>query len=170
MEDKRKVIVCGQEVILDGGKLYFSEGTLSEYLENEGSWIAYFGAKLADAELQFAQMEIEVEKQEDEYERIYSKVFTTLKERGGSDKFVEGLSKVEPTVIAARHNVLEVKVKAIEAKHIVKLIYQHLRAWDRNHENAQNRGNTLRKELDRLYKDRITYDDKIDEIVKSVNI
>jgi len=29
----------------------------------------------------------------------------------------------------------------------------YLKAWDKNHDNAQNRGHTLRKELDKLNKD-----------------
>lgn len=50
IDEKRKVTVYGREVILDTGKLYFSEATLDEYLESEGGWIDYFGAKLAEAE------------------------------------------------------------------------------------------------------------------------
>lgn len=169
MEDKRTITVYGQGVVLDSKKLEFSEGTLSEYLETEGGWIDYFGAKLAEAEKQYAEMEMEVEEEEDEYERIYSKVFSTIKDtEGGSDKLTEGKSKVEPTVIAARKKVLEFKVKAIEKKYVVRMLQQHLRAWDKNHENAQNRGNTLRKELERLYKDKVTYEDKMDEIIKHV--
>jgi hypothetical protein len=49
------------------------------------------------------------------------------------------------------------------------MLRQHLRAWDKNHENAQNRGNTLRKEMERLHKDRFM-DDKIDEIIKHVDV
>ena len=169
LEYKRSVIVNGQEVVLDTSKLAFSEGTLSEYLEKEGGWIDYFGAKLADAERQFAEMELEVEKEEDEYDRVYAKVFTTLKDTdGGSDKKVEGLTKVELVVIAARNKVMELKVKSIELKHNVRLLQQHLRAWDKNHENGQNRGNTLRKEFERLNKDKFTYEDKIDDIIKAV--
>lgn len=170
LDYKRTVVVCGQEIVLDASKLAFSEGTLSEYLEREGAWIDYFGAKLAEAERQFAEMELQVEREEDEYDRIYSKIFTTLKETdGGSDKKIEGLTKVEPMVVAARQKVLDLKAKSIEFKYTVRLLQQHLKAWDKNHENGQNRGNTLRKELDRLNKDKFTYEDKIDEIVKSID-
>jgi hypothetical protein len=170
MEYKRRVTVNGQNVDLDTAKLAFSEGTLSEYLETEGGWIDYYGAKLAEAERQLAEMDMEVEREEDEYERAYSKVFSTLKTtEGGSDKLVEGQSKVEPTVVVARKKVLDYKAKAIELKYTVRLLQQHLRAWDKNHENAQNRGNTLRKELERLHKDRI-YEDQVDQIVKAVDI
>jgi len=174
MEYKRHVTVYGQVIDLDTAKLAFSEGTLSEYLETEGGWIDYYGAKLAEAERQYAEMEMEVEQKEDEYERTYSKVFSTLKNtEGGSDKLVEGMSKVEPTVVAARKEVLTWKAKSIELKYIVRILQQHLRAWDKNHENAQNRGNTLRKEIERLYKDKVTvpsYEEKMDEIIKHVDI
>lgn len=167
---KREIIIYGQKVTLDTSKLDFSEGTLSEYLEVEGGWMDYFGAKLADAERQYAEMEMDVDKEEEEYERAYSKVFSTIKStEGGSDKLVEGLAKVEPTVIAAKDKVFALKVRSLEFKHSVRLLQQHLRAWDKNHENAQNRGNTLRKEMDRLYKDKI-YEEKIDEIVKAVDV
>lgn len=173
MECTRKVTVYGQEVMLDTNKLAFSEGTLSEYLETEGGWIDYFGAKLAEAEKQLAEADMEVEHEEDEYERIYSKTFAMIKDtEGGSDKLTEGKTKTEASVITARKKVLELKSKAIECKYIVRLLQQHLRAWDKNHENAQNRGNTLRKELERLHKDKITSseEDKMNEIIKSVDI
>jgi hypothetical protein len=157
--------------MLDANKLAFSEGTLSEYLETEGGWIDYFGAKLAEAEKQLAEADMEVEREEDEYERVYSKIFAMIKDTGGgSDKLTEGKAKTEPMVITARKKVLELKARAIEYKYIVRLLQQHLRAWDKNHENAQNRGNTLRKELERLHKDKITIteEDRMNEIIKSV--
>ena len=167
---KRKVSVYGEEVNLDAAKLAFSEGTLSEYLEIEGGWIDYFGAKLADSERQYAEIEMEIEREEDEYDRVYSRVFSTIKDtEGGSDKLTEGKAKVEPLVIAARNKVLDLKTKSLEFKHTVRLLQQHLRAWDKNHENAQNRGNTLRKEMERLYKDRVM-EDKFDDIIKAVDL
>lgn len=164
------VQIEGQDIVLDSSKLQFSEGTLSEYLETEGGWIDYFGSMLANAERQLAIAELDVEKAEDEYDRVYSRVFSTLKDtKGGSDKFVEGLTKIEASVIDERAKVLDFKIQAIELKHHVKAIYQHLRAWEKNHENAQNRGNTLRKELDRLPKDRV-FEDRIEDIIKEANI
>lgn len=171
MDYKREINVNGQVIVLDASKLDFNECNISEYLEREGGWIDYFGAKLAEAERQYAEAEMEVEREEDEYDRLYSKVFSTLKTtEGGSDKLVEGQSKVEPTVVAARHKVLDLKARSIELKYTVRALQQHLRAWDKCHENCQNRGNTLRKELERLHKDKFTYDDKMDEIIKSVDV
>lgn len=170
MDYKREITVYDQKVVLDTSKLVFNEGTLSDYLENEGGWIDYFGAMLANAEKQYAEMEMEVDKEEDEYERVYSRIFSTIKDtQGGSDKLVEGLTKIEQQVIDARNKVLEVKSKALEFKHTVRLLYQHLKAWDKNHENAQNRGNTLRKEMERITKDKIL-EDRMNEIIKEVDV
>jgi hypothetical protein len=168
MFETRTIKVENEDIVLDASKLQFSEATLSEYLETEGGWMDYFGSKLADAERELARMELEVEKAEDEYDRVYYKVFAAIKDGpGGSDKLVEGKAKVDSSVVDERAKVLDLKILAIECKHNVRSLYQHLRAWEKNHENAQNRGNTLRKELERLHKDRV-YDDKIDEIIKSV--
>ncbi len=167
LDYKRKVTVAGHDIVLDTSKLYFSEGTLSDYLEHEGSWIDYFGAKLADAERQYAEKEMEVDREDDEYERVYSKVFANLKDQGGSDKYVEGLTKIEPAVVTARDKVLVLKNQALELKHTVRMLYHHLKAWDKNHENAQNRGNTLRKEMERITKD-IILEEKMNEMVKEI--
>lgn len=168
--EKRKITVAGQEVVLDTSKLTFSEATLDEYLETEGGWMDYFGAKLADAELQLMEAELLVDKKKEEYERAFARVFSMIKDtEGGSDKLTEGKAKVEATVVASRDEFLNIQQKVIEAKHVVSMLRQHLRAWDRNHENAQNRGNTLRKEMDRLHRDRIL-EDKVDDIIKAVDI
>jgi len=167
-ELKRTVKVYDQNVILDNSKLYFSENTISEYLEQEGAWIAYFGAKLCDAERQHAEIELEVERADDEYDRTYSRIFALIKDtEGKSDKYTEGAAKIDPTVVAAKQKFSELKAKLIESKHVARLIYQHLKAWDKNHENVQNRGNTLRREMDRLNKD-VMY--SVDDIVKEVDI
>ncbi len=169
LDEKRTVTIGDKSVVLDTSKLQFCEGTLSEYLETEGGWIDYFGARLADAERELAQMEMAIEKEEDQYDRLYSKVFATIKDtEGGSDKLTETKAKVEPTVVAAKEKIVALQTLAIELKYAVRLIHQHLRAWDKNHENAQNRGNTLRKELERLNKDRVY--EEVDRIIKPFDV
>lgn len=168
-EDKRKVKIYDQDVILDTNNLHFSEETLGEYLEKEAGYIDYFGAKLAEAEKQFAEIEMEVEKQEGECERVYYKVFSNLKSEGGSDKFVESLAKVDPMVIDAENKVLDLKLKSVEMKYIMRSLQQHLKAWDRNHENCQNRGNTLRREMDRLGRD-VFMEKKLEDVIKEVDV
>lgn len=169
MENKRTINVLGVPVVLDSGRLFFSENTLSEYLEKEGGWIDYFGAMLADAERQFADAELSVDKAETEYDELFAKYFTQLKSsEGGSDKFTEGKAKLEPMVVAAAESVLAAKKTAVEAKHSMRLLQQHLKAWQLNHDNAQNRGNTLRKEMDRLNRDVIYEEKKLEDIIKEV--
>jgi chromosome segregation ATPase len=166
-DEKRRVRVYDQDVILDTSKLYFSENTLSEYLEKEGGYIDYIGAKLADAEKQLAEVELKIDKEEAEYDRKYAQAFTYLKStEGGSDKLTEGKAKLDTDVAAKEKEILEMKQELIEAKHGVRLLQQHLKAWQINHENAQNRGNTLRREMDRLNKD-VIY--SVDGIIKEVD-
>ena len=50
----------------------------------------------------------------------------------------------------AHADVIAAKKKVVDRKEVVGHIKAHLRAWDRNHDNTQNRGHTLRKELDKL--------------------
>jgi len=157
-----KVMVNDKEVILDEKNLHFNEAILSEYLQKEGSWYNYFGAQLASAERELQDKDLK-------YDEIYSEKFVDYKEQGGSDKFAESKTKCDKDVINAKKEVYDVKEK-------VRLLQQHLRAWDKNHENAQSFGHMLRKEMDKLSSDiRFTsstmpYDveQKIDEIVADV--
>lgn len=161
-EHELKVInLGGKEVKLDPKNLEFNEHTLSEYMEKEAGWYDYFGAKLADAEYLMQRAELE-------YDVIYSERFKENKDKGCSDKLAEANAKADPDVEEAR-------LAAHAAKHKVKLLQGHLRAWDRAHENAQSRGHFLRKEMDKLNKD--IYGSKpdnylerrIEDIVKEVD-
>src|SRR5271154_1100235 len=115
--EKRKISIAGQEVVLDANKLTFSEATLDEYLETEGGWMDYFGAKLADAERQLMEAELLADKKKEEYERAFAQAFSIIKDtQGGSDKLTEGKAKTEPSVTAARDEFLNIQQKVIEAK------------------------------------------------------
>jgi len=159
MDGKKSVKVGGQDVVLDTGKLKFNEATLSKYLEEEAGWYDYYGQKLADAELFYQGCDLE-------YEAAFAEKFKTFKEEdGGSDKLVESRCKADPDLKALR-------MKTLAAKNVVKLLQQHLRAWDKNHDNAQSRGHMLRKEIDKLNAEIYlktggkSLDAQIDEIVK----
>jgi hypothetical protein len=177
-EDLLVIDISGEKVYLDRNKLNFNELTLSEYIEKEGGYIDYFGAMLSLAEKELANIENEIERLNIEYEKIYSKKFSDYKsEHNGSDKFVEAKVFPDSEVQAAKLNVIDAKGRAIEAKYKVRLLQQHLRAWDKNHENAQSRGHFLRKEMDKLNRDiylRSKTDDylesKVDDIVKEVDL
>lgn len=151
----------GKEVKLDPKKLNFNEHTLSEYMETEAGWYDYFGARVADAEYLMQRLELE-------YDVKYSERFKENKDQGCSDKLAEANAKADPDVEEAKKNVLA-------ARHKVKLLQQHLRAWDRAHENAQSRGHFLRKEMDKLNKDIFGpkadnyLERRIEDIVKEVD-
>ena len=135
-----KIIKVGEkEVRLDPKNLEFNEHTLSEYMEREAGWYDYYGSKLADAEYLMQRAELE-------HDVTYSERFKENKDNGCSDKLAEASAKAD-------HDVEEAKKLVLSAKLKVKLLQQHLRAWDRAHDNAQSRGHFLRKEMDKLSKD-----------------
>lgn len=137
-----------EEILLDRDNLKFDESNLSEYLEKEGGWYDYFGKKLADAEFIMQRYEME-------YESLYATRFKEFKEGGcGSDKLAEAKATADADVIEIRKNYLNYK-------HKVRLLQNHLKAWDKCHENAQSRGHFLRKEMDKLNRDI-----KVEEIIK----
>lgn len=155
--DYVNIVVLGkEEVKLDPTPLRFNEATLSDYLETEGSWYDYFGAKLADAEYLMQRYELA-------HDVAYSEKFKENKENGSSDKMAEAQAKCDPDVEAAKNTFLG-------SKHNVRLLQQHLRAWDKNHDNAMSRGHFLRKEMDKLspsvYAARTDNFLRIDDIVK----
>lgn len=135
---EKRTIDLGEfgQVVIDPGKLEFNEGTLSRYLEQEAGWYDYYGAKQADAEYLAA-------KAEEEFELKFHSIMKIEKSEKSSDKLAEARAKTDVDVAAAYQRMIEAKYKA-------KLLQLHLRSWDRNHDNVQNRGHTLRKEMDRL--------------------
>ena len=131
-------IKLGEDRVIEinPSNLAFNETTLSTYLTKEAGFYDNFGSSLAVAErvLQIAELR---------HERIYSEKFSLYKDMGGSDKLADARAKSDDDVVKAREVVVEVKYK-------VKRIQQHLRAWDKNHDNAQSLGYMMRKELDKL--------------------
>lgn len=148
-----------KEVRLDPDNLRFNEATLSNYMETEAVWYDYFGGMLAEAEYLAQRLE-------HQYDVIYSERFKEHKENGCTEKLSEANAKADDDVIKAKDEWLLAKCK-------VKMLQQHLRAWDRAHENAQSRGHFLRKEMDKLNKD-IHFPEnylerKLEEIVQPVD-
>lgn len=134
---RRTVVkVMGRPLTLDPARLQFNEVNLSEFIEQEASWYDYFGNALADAEAQLAYLELQ-------HEAKYYTKFHTQKDEGDSDKKAEAAAKSDPEVHKC-------KEATISAKRTVKMIQSHLRAWDKNHDNAQSRGHMIRKEMDKL--------------------
>lgn len=131
--EKTEVIVEGRTVVLDPDRMNFNEANLSEYMSTEYSWIDYFGKQLELATKELALAE-------GKYETLYNKKFVEAKDEGGSDNYAKAKAGSDSAVAAA----YEYKV---ERKAVVGLLKSHLKAWDKNHDNAQNRGYNLRAEM-----------------------
>ncbi len=136
MIEKEILNIAGNEVVLDPKNLEFNETTLSNYIQKEGGYYDNFGAYLALAEKVQQLREVE-------YETIYNERLVEAKDQGATDKISEAKAKCDSTVVEAKNLV-------VEAKYRVKRLIQHLKAWDKNHDNAQSMGYMLRKEIDKL--------------------
>lgn len=134
---KNDVIQVGNDSVhLNPDNLSFTEASLTTYLQKEGGYYNNFGAMLARAEFLLQHAELE-------WEAFYGQKFKEYKDEGGSDKYAEARTESDEDVIEAKKKVIDTRLK-------VRLLTQHLRAWDKNHENAQSLGHFLRKEMDKL--------------------
>lgn len=131
-----KLEFAGHEVTLNSENLRFDEMTLSNYIQTEAGYYDNFGAFLALAEKNLQNKEVY-------HERLYSDRFVEAKENGGTEKLAEAKAKADPDVVSAKQDI-------IEARYIVNRLKQHLRAWDKSHDNAQSMGHMLRKQMDKL--------------------
>ena len=131
--------VGGQDVVLDNSRLAFNEISLSNFMENLALWYDYFGQKLAEAEAILSHKEYE-------YDVLFASSYERSKESGCTDKLAEANAKKEPDVCDAKKEI-------IAARHKVTLLKQHLKAWDKAHENSTSRGHTIRREMDKLSTD-----------------
>jgi hypothetical protein len=141
--------VNNKDIVLDPENMKFNEFTLSEYMDKEYAWIDYYGKQLelATKELSLAELA---------YETKYNELYITHKDSGGSDAYCKAKAQCDQLCVSLQERV-------IDRRAAVGFLKNHLRAWDKNHDNAQNRGHTLRKELDKLNRD-IYKDDKDDKM------
>ena len=164
--EKEELMIGNEKVIIDPKNLHFNENTLNEYIVKEGGFYDNFGGYLARAEKLLQMAEIRAEE-------TYSDRFATFKDKGGSDKLCEARAKSDPDFIKA-------KEKVVDIKYLVNRLKNHLRAWDKNHDNAQSLGHMLRKEMDKLNSDirggsyysgygTTDFDTEVDKIVKHVD-
>lgn len=137
--EKITVNVLGKDVILDPNNMHYNENSLGEFMSKEYAWVDYFGKQLEFAQKEAMLADIEAE-------AIYSKKFMLSKDDGNSDNYAKAFALSD-------NDVIEAKKRHIERKEVVGHIKRHLTAWDKNHDNAQNRGHTLRKEMDVLSRD-----------------
>jgi len=150
-----KIKLGGQDIVIDNKRMSFNESNLSVFMENLALWYDYFCQKLSEAEALLAF-------KEHEYEIAYATEYEKHKTDGCTDKLSEANAKKS-------EEVSEHKKEIISAKHKVTLLKQHLRSWDKAHENAQSRGHTIRKEMDKLNSDIMIKKDiynEVDEVVR----
>ena len=131
-----KLDIGSSSVVIDPVNLTFSEATLSSYIETEAGYYDNFGAYLALAEKNLQIRELE-------HERLFHSRYIESKDIGGTEKYCEAKAKTDPDVVS-------LKEKCVDAKYMVTRLKQHLRAWDKNHDNAQSLGHMLRKTMDKL--------------------
>lgn len=131
-----KLEFAGLTVEVNPENLRFDESTLNDYIQKEGSYYDYFGAFLSLAERN-------LQNKETMHEKVYNERFIEFKEDGAAVALAEAKAKIDPVVSSLKDDV-------IEAKYIVNRLKQHLRAWDKNHDNAQSMGHMVRKMVDKL--------------------
>jgi len=154
-ENKNSIKIGGEEVTLDSSILLFDESNINSFMEKLSLWYDYFSSKLAEAEYIQAM-------KEHEYEVLYSDAYEKFKDQGCTDKLAEANAKKYEPVVSAKKDVIVSKYK-------VTLLKQHIKAWDKAHENAQSRGHMLRKEMDKLNVDIVSkkeINDYVDNIVR----
>jgi hypothetical protein len=127
------------DVLINPENLRFDEATLSHYIQNEGGYYDNFGHYLALAERN-------LQNKENQYEKIYCERFVEFKELGSSDKLAEAKAKADLSVNSLKEEIFQ-------ARYAVNRLKNHLKAWDKNHDNAQSMGYMLRKQMDRLNND-----------------
>lgn len=137
MAKKETLQFSGVSVEIDPENLRFNEATLNQYIQTEAGYYDNFGAYLSLAEKNLQNVELH-------HEKLLAERFVEAKDNGGSDKLAEAKAKCDPLVV-------ELKEKVNEAKYVVNRLKQHLRAWDKNHDNAQSLGHMQRKIMDKLH-------------------
>ncbi len=136
--EKTVVKVRGKDVVLDPNNMNFNELTLSDYMMHEYGWIDYFGKQLEFAEKDLQLMRID-------FDKTFNEKYADFKGSGCTEGQSKAKALSDPDVVTIRQ-------KMAEQDEVVGLITRHLRAWDKNHENAQSRGHFIRKEMDKLNK------------------
>ena len=136
MARKEKLEFAGFSVEINPELLRFDETTLNVYIQTEGGYYDNFGEYLALAERNLQNCELR-------HEKLAAERFVEAKEAGGSDKLAEAKAKADQDVVSLKELVND-------AKYAVNRLKQHLRAWDKNHDNAQSLGHMQRKMMDKI--------------------
>jgi len=152
MNENRVIMVGDEEVSIDPNRLRFNEQSLNAFMENLSIWYNYYGEKLADAEYIMQRIDQRLD-------QTYSEKFEEYKEGKTAATLAEAKAKIDPEYV-------ELKIKQIKAKNTVRILQQHLRAWDKAHENAQSRGHWLRREMDKFSTN--VYEESVEEKMNKI--
>jgi len=137
LDQPLKLKIGDQEVILNSENMSFNEATLNEFIQKEHAFYDHFGRAAVN-------LEALSDMRKAEYEQLRETKFDKFKTEGScSDKLASARAESDDEVI-------EAKKRMIAAKRNHKLVQQHLRAWDKAHDNALNLAYNLRKEMDKL--------------------
>lgn len=137
--EKVTVVVQGRRIVLDPENMKYNENNLPEYMSKEYGWIDYLGKQLEYAQKEVLLAEIDAE-------AAYSTKFMESKDTGNSDNYAKAYAN-------SHNQVVDAKKLVVERKEAVGHLRAHLAAWSKNHENAQNRGHTIRAEMKVLNRD-----------------
>jgi hypothetical protein len=137
--EKITVVVNGKNVLLDPENMKYSENSLPEYLNKEYGWIDYLGKQLEFAQKELLLADIEAK-------AIEAKKFIESKDEGNTDNYAKAYSLCHVDVV-------DCKKKVADLKATVGHLKAHLLAWKENHENANNRGHSLRHEMKVLHRE-----------------
>lgn len=143
-----KVVVLGKEITLNPENMKYNEASLGEYMGKEYGWVDYLGKQLEYAHKEVLHAEIDSD-------AVYSKKFLEAKDLGLSDNAAKAFALSNPEVVAAKKNIAD-------KKETVGHLRAHLKAFDKNHDNVQNRGHSLRAEMKILNRD--IYSDSNDDM------
>ncbi len=135
-EPKKIRVSKEKEITLDTSVMVFNEATLGDYMVKEAVYYDHLGRAFAELDAVYQMRKLEVEE-------VEARAFDRHKSEGGSDKLCQARADTEP-------DVLDAKKKMVGAQLNMRLVQQHLRAFDKAHEMAINLGYNLRKEMDKL--------------------
>ena len=136
---KRTVKIGDVDVDLDPNRLLFNETTLSQFQDRLATWYDHFGEMYCTADYYHSLAK-------ENSEVVFARVYAEKKEEGATEKQADAQARTHLEVMAAKKLVLQAKRKKEQ-------ISQHLKAWDKAHENAKNRGFMISKEMDKLNTD-----------------
>lgn len=163
-ENKREINLDGEIVSLDPSFLQFNDSTLSEYMQKISLYYDYFSSKCTLAEELYVNSELD---RESRYDFFF---LQGKKEEGLTEKASEAYARTQPEV-------KELQKKENYYKSAVRKMKEFLRALDKAHTMAQNRGYMIRKEMEKLNSD-IYYknndspapDADIEDIIKQASL